>query len=274
MVDATETGTEAEVLYTVTGRVATLTLNRPDKLNAWTPRMEAEFRAAMDRAVADEAVRAIMVTGAGRGFCAGADMGRLTPAAPGEAKPAPAAARDYVPDNFGQRYSWLLDVSKPIVAAINGAAAGVGLCITLYCDLRYMVEDARLTTAFARRGLIAEHGSAWILPRLIGPMAAADLLLSGRVLTGSEAAALGLVRALPAEGFVEAVHAVASELADLSSPRSMRIIKRQLYAGLFQDLATATHLADSEQMKCFATEDFREGVAHFVERRAPAFTGR
>ena len=274
MADAAETGTNAEVLYMVTGRVATLTLNRPDKMNAWTPRMEAEFRAAMDRAVADDAVRAIMVTGAGRGFCAGADMGRLTPAAPGESKAAPAAARDYTPDNFGQRYSWLLDVPKPIVAAINGAAAGVGLCITLYCDLRYMVEDAKLTTAFARRGLIAEHGSAWILPRLIGPMAAADLLLSGRVLTGREAAALGLVRALPAEGFIEAVHAVAADLAEFSSPRSMRIIKQQLYAGLFQDLATATHLADSEQVKCFATEDFHEGVAHFVERRAPAFTGR
>lgn len=260
-----------ELLYAVTERVATITLNRPDRMNAWTPTMEAEFRQAIEAASADEAVRAIVVTGAGRGFCAGADMGRLQNSASGA---APLAASPSGEGNFEQRYSYLLAVPKPLIAAINGSVAGVGLCITLYCDLRFMAEGARLATSFARRGLVAEHGSAWMLPRLIGPMNAADLLLSGRTVDAAEAASLGLVRMLPAERFLAAVQARAAEFANLSSPRSMRIIKQQLQAAPFQSLAEATRFADAEIPKCRDTEDFKEGVASFVEKRAPNFTGR
>jgi enoyl-CoA hydratase/carnithine racemase len=257
------------MLYEVADRVATITFNRPDKLNAWSPEMEAAFRDAVERAAADEAARAIVVTGAGKGFCAGADL------APGpDGKPRPRVQPPFSADDFGQRYSYLLGVDKPVIAAINGAAAGVGLCLALYCDMRFMAEGAKLTTAFVRRGLIAEHGSAWMLPRLIGPMNAMDLLLSGRVVEAAEAQSMGLVKALPREGFAEAVHARAAELAELSSPRAMGVIKRQVWHALSQSLAAATQTSNEEQMKCFSTEDYAEGVASFREKRKPAFTGR
>jgi enoyl-CoA hydratase/carnithine racemase len=260
-----------ELLYGVAERVATITLNRPDRMNAWTPTMEGEFREAVTAASADDAVRAIVVTGAGRGFCAGADMGRLTGAAGGAPRAAPPPTGD---GDFEQRYSWLLAVPKPLIAGINGAVAGVGLCVTLYCDLRFMAAGARLSTSFARRGLIAEHGSAWLLPRLIGPMNAADLLLSGRTVEAAEAQSMGLVRMLPAEGFAAAVQARAAELAALSSPRSMRIIKRQLQHAPVESLAESTRFSDAQTALCRDTEDFREGVASFVEKRPPDFTGR
>ncbi|HRO58139.1 MAG TPA: enoyl-CoA hydratase-related protein [Burkholderiaceae bacterium] len=260
-----------ELLYAVDDRVATITLNRPDRMNAWTPTMEAEFREAVGVASADDGVRAIVVTGAGRGFCAGADMGRLQGRATSS---APIAAPPSGDGDFDQRYSYLLAVTKPLIAGINGAVAGVGLCVTLYCDLRYMAAGARLSTAFARRGLIAEHGSAWMLPRLIGPMNAADLLMSGRTIDAAEAESMGLVRTLHAENFAAQVQARAAEFANLSSPRSMRIIKQQLRNAAFESLAEATRFADAEIPKCLETEDFKEGVASFVEKRKPAFTGR
>jgi len=165
-------------------------------------------------------------------------------------------------------------VRKPVIAAINGPVAGIGLCFALYCDIRLMADGAKLTTAFARRGLIAEHGISWMLPRLIGPMRALDLLLSARAVPASEVAKMGLVKLLPQEGFADAAHAAAVELAQLSSPRSMAVIKRQVYDALFQSLAQAAEVADLEMFKSFGSEDFREGVAHFVEKRPPAFTGR
>jgi enoyl-CoA hydratase/carnithine racemase len=265
-----------QLLYKVEGRVATITLNRPDRLNAYTQVMSAELREAFAAADADEDVRAIVLTGAGRGFCAGADMERLSSAASGKTDlrndgewPTEGLAA-----NFAQRCSYILGVKKPVIAGINGPVAGIGLVLTLYCDIRYMAAGAKLTTSFARRGLIAEHGISWMLPRLIGPMNAMDLLLSARTVQAEEAAALGLVRVLPAEGFTEAVQARAAEIASLSSPRSTRIIKRQVYEALFQSLAEATAVANREQALCRDTEDFREGVAHYVEKRAPNFTGR
>ena len=265
-----------EVLYAVDDRVATITLNRPDKLNAWTGVMAEVLRDAFARAEADDGVRAIVLTGAGRGFCAGADMARLSSAAAGNRQ---LIADDDAPTeglaaNFAQRLSYILAVKKPIIAAINGPVAGIGFVLTLYCDIRYMAEGAKLTTAFARRGLIAEHGAAWMLPRLIGPMNALDLLYSARPVETEEADAMGLVRMLPAERFAQAVQARAAEIANLSSPRSTRIIKSQVYEALFQSLAEATAIANREQELCRDTEDFCEGVAHFVEKRPPRFTGR
>jgi len=265
-----------EILYAVCDRVATITLNRPDRLNAWTAVMSNELHEAFASADADEGVRAIVLTGAGRGFCAGADMARLSSAAAGKItlKNEGDWPTEGLAANFAQRCSYILGLKKPVIAGINGPVAGIGLVITLYCDIRYMAAGAKLTTAFARRGLIAEHGVSWMLPRLIGPMNALDLLLSARTVAAEEAARMGLVQMLPAEGFAEAVQARAAELANLSSPRSTRIIKRQVYEALFQSLADATAIANREQEICRDTEDFREGVAHYVEKRRPNFTGR
>jgi len=255
------------------GGIATVTLNRPDRLNAWTPVMEREVRDAMQRLSADEAVRAVILTGAGRGFCAGADLGQRKPGEPYPAWPEGGIGAETDP-NFTQRYTYLAGVPKPVVAAINGAVAGVGLALTLFADVRFMAAGAKLSAAFARRGLIAEHCTAWTLPRLIGPMNAMDLLLSGRTILAEEAARMGLVRELPAEGFLDAVRAATEALIGASSPRSMRVIKRQVWEGFFQDLATASQRATVEQTASRESADYREGITAFQEKRGPNFTGR
>ena len=267
-------------------RVATITLDRPDRLNAWTPAMGASLRAALARCAADDAVRVIVITGAGRGFCAGADMGvlqqiqsgdlaRATPAAAAE-EPLPAE-RDglEVAGHYGSRFGYLFAIPKPILAAINGPCAGLGLVFALYCDLRFASSDAKFTTAFAQRGLIAEHGIAWLLPRLIGSARALDLLLSARRFDGAEAERIGLVqRAFPPERLLEATLDYARALADSVSPRSLAVMKAQIHKAPFQDFNQALATADAEMARSFASEDFREGVAHYLEKRAPRFTGR
>ncbi|SEB04625.1 Enoyl-CoA hydratase [Variovorax sp. YR216] len=267
-----------DITVATEGRVRTITLNRPDRLNAWTHRMEAEFRRAIEAADVDEGVRAIVVTGAGRGFCAGADMDILEAGAAGAVGEPVVAPAESPPSgieaNYAWKFSYLLRVRKPIFVAINGPIAGIGLCMAVFCDFRYMAEGQRLTTAFAKRGLIAEHGISWMLPRLVGPTNALDLLLSARTLVTAEAAALGLVKALPSEGFLSKVQAIARDMTENASPRSIGVIKRQVYDSLFQDLNTAWRRADEEMQASFASEDFREGVAHFLEKRPPAFTGR
>ena len=273
-----------QITTAVDDGVMTLTLNRPERLNAWTEAMEAEFRRAIEAAEADTAVRAIVVTGAGRGFCAGADMdileagtrgtaaGDATAAAP--AGGAQTAAPEGLDRNYAWRFSYLLKVPKPIFAAINGPVAGIGLCMTLFCDFRYMAEGQKLTTAFAKRGLIAEHGASWMLPRIVGLTNALDLLMSARTLMTDEAERFGLVRARPADGFLAAVQGLAREWTHAASPRSIGVIKRQVYDGLFQDLDAAWRRADADMVASFDSEDFQEGVAHFLEKRAPRFTGR
>ncbi|MCH7478003.1 MAG: enoyl-CoA hydratase [SAR324 cluster bacterium] len=272
-----------EILYDVSDQIATITLNRPEKLNAWTTQMGREVPEAMNAAARDEAVRVIVLTGAGRGFCAGADVSLLSQAVekPAEAARSPESGGNggFAPANgradFQHRYGYLPAIPKPIIAAINGPTAGLGLVIALYCDLRLASPDARLGTVFSRRGLIAEHGISWMLPRLVGLPHALDLLLSGRMVDAEEALRMGLVnRLLPAEGFAEAVRETARELASLSSPRSTSIIKKQLYEAQFQTLAEAIKTADVLMHESFTSDDFREGVAHFLEKRPPAFTGR
>ncbi len=265
------------ILYDVAGRIATVTLNRPERLNAWTVTMEREVREAMAAAAGDDGAHVIVLTGAGRGFCAGADMDLLQ-SIPGGVPPESERPRPFDPSargDFQRKYSWFPAVPKPIIAAINGPAAGLGLVIALYCDVRIAAEGAVFTTSFSRRGLIAEHGVSWLLPRLVGPANALDLLLSARKIDAATALRMGLVNEVLSPGrFRDGVSAYARELATLVSPRSMRVMKRQIWEAQFQTLAEATDVADAEMLLSFASEDFREGVAHFVEKRAPAFTGR
>ena len=269
-----------EILYDVKDHVATITLNRPERLNAWTQVMEQEVRGAMEAAAADGEVRVIVVTGAGRGFCAGADLDRMK-ASLESGKRGTLARHEAATEgisgidvNYQQRFSYLLRVPKPIIAAINGPVAGIGLCFVLFTDLRYITPTAKVTTAFARRGLIAEHGMSFMLPRLIGLRPALDLLYSARVIDGTEAAHLGLADLLPEEGFSLLVDEKARAIALTSSPRSTGVIKRQVYDDLFRNLAESWKAADAEMHASFESDDFKEGVAHYFEKRAPRFTGR
>jgi enoyl-CoA hydratase/carnithine racemase len=267
-----------ETLYHVDGKVAVVTLNRPEKLNAWTGRMAEEIQDAVMTAAEDDNVHVIVLTGAGRGFSAGADMsvlqnlgdGNKTVAKEDQPKPTP---QDVRPD-FRQKYSYFPAIPKPIIAAINGPCAGISMVLTLLCDMRIAAESAKFTSAFAKRGLIVEYGGAWLLPRVAGLANAMDIWLTARVFDGNEAKALGLVnRVLPDEGFLEAAMAIAHDMANNNSPRSMRIIKHQLWESLFQDLDGALNLAYTEMNESVKSEDFKEGVAHFMQKRAPNFTG-
>ncbi len=245
--------------------VALLTLNRPERLNAWTAEMEHAYFAMLEQCAREEEVRVIVVTGAGRGFCAGADMKELQ-AIGEEGVEATDGARERRAQTFP------LSIPKPILAAINGACAGIGLVQALMCDVRFAAAGAKLTTAFARRGLVAEHGISWMLPRLVGPARALDLLLSGRVVLAEEAQELGLVnRVMAPERLLEETLEYAGELAAKCSPASMAAMKRQVYADLDRGLPEALAEADRLMLASFTAADFVEGVTSFLERRDPRF---
>lgn len=270
----------SEILYAVEDGIATVTLNRPDKLNAWTATIEAEMREAMADAAADEAVKVIVLTGAGRGFCAGADM-NLLQSIDGDARGRETDHKTAQYDvaqraDYQTRYSYFPSIPKPIIAAVNGPCAGLGMVMALYCDMRFAARDTVFTTAFSRRGLIAEHGISWMLPKLVGHSRALDLLLSARKVGGEEAWQMGLVNQLfdDHEALLSGTYAYAKELAQMVSPRSMQVMKQQVYKAQFQTLAEAVATGNEEMLKSFVSEDFKEGVAHFVEKRAPNFTGR
>ena len=252
------------VEYALSDGVAVITLNRPDRLNAWTHELSRQYLDHVERAGDDDEVRAIVVTGAGRGFCAGADMDGLSDIGPGNH-----------PEQVDDRPQTLpLTVPKPFIAAINGACAGVGMVIALACDIRFAAPGVKLTTAFARRGLIAEYGISWLLTRLVGPSRALDLLLSGRTLLSEEAAGLGLVDRViaPEEGNVlDGALAYARELATLSSPTSMAVIKRQVMADLERGLADGYAEAEVLMHESMDGPDLAEGVASFMERRPARF---
>jgi enoyl-CoA hydratase/carnithine racemase len=271
-----------DVLREVKDGVAVVSLNRPAALNAYTPAMALGLKRAVADSVADDAVRAIVITGAGRGFCAGADMNVLQniPAG-GRVTQVPEVDFDFYsglgPDvgpHYAGRFGYLLQARKPVIAAINGPAAGLGLVIALYADIRFAGSEAKLTTSFSQRGLIAEHGISWLLPRLVGPAHALDLLYSARKLTAAEAERIGLVnKVFPQETFMQEVMAYARSLAQTVSPRSTAVMKAQVWKALHQEFNDALALADEEMKKSFASADFEEGVAHYVQKRAPAFTG-
>ena len=267
-----------QILYEVDDPVATITLNRPQALNAWTTRMATEVHHAVGRAEADPAVVGIVITGAGRAFCAGADLQMLSgiadskpqePALPDELTATP---KPDLPADFNGAYTYLLATQKPTIAAINGAIAGMAVPIALCCDLRFMAADAPLLTAFVQRGLIAEWGISWLLPRLIGPSAALDLLMSSRRVSGTEAAALGLVNAaMPADEVVAHSRRYIEDIAARCSPTSIAIMKRQVYAQLHAGLGPAESESQRLMIESFGRPDFREGVTSFLEKRAPKF---
>jgi len=278
----TRTMPSQETIYSVADRVATITLNRPDKLNAWTATMQQEVRAAVDEAERDENVRVIVLTGAGRGFCAGADISLLSNVAEqglGRKRQAQLlrkkSLRKGVRPDWQKRYSYFVAVGKPVIAAINGPVVGLGLVIALYCDLRFASDAARFGTAFARRGLIAEYGMAWMLPRIVGVANALDLMFSARMIDAAEAFRMGLVNQIyPQDVFAAKVQEYARDLAANVSPRSMRVMKRQVYDAMFQSLGEAFDVSEREMIASLQSEDFKEGVAHFLEKRSPAFPGK
>jgi enoyl-CoA hydratase/carnithine racemase len=259
----------AVVEQTVNDGVALLTLNRPERLNAWTGEMENLYFDLLEACGDDPDVRAIVVTGAGRGFCAGADMDDLQSLGGAEGNGAAAAAHEA---RVRRPQSLPLSIPKPVIAAINGPCAGIGLVQALMCDLRFAASGAKFTTAFARRGLVAEHGISWMLPRLVGPARAMDLLLSARVVLAEEACELGVVnRVLPPDELLEGTLAYARDLARNCSPASMAAMKRQVYGDLERGLIDSTADADVLMVGSFQKPDFREGVASFLERREPQF---
>jgi enoyl-CoA hydratase/carnithine racemase len=267
-----------EIRYEVDDPVATITLNRPEVLNAWTDRMAAEVRHAVAAAEADPRVVGIVLTGAGRGFCAGADLRRAIGSGDRSfAQPPGELSSDPGDPAFGDdlhlgTYTYLMSVPKPVIAAINGPVAGMAVPIVLACDLRFMADDAVLTTSFSQRGLIAEWGISWLLPRLAGPAVALDLLFSSRKITGTEAAALRVVNAaLPRDEVLAHAQQYVRDLAATTSPTSLAIMKRQVYQQAHAGLLAAEREAYQLMLESFGRPDFREGVNSYLERRPPSF---
>ncbi len=263
--------------YETTDAVATITLDRPERLNAWTGRMNTEYRALLARAAADRHVRVIVVTGAGRGFCAGADTRALEGHVErGGYDPGTGPGLDRpgygVRPEFDAEFAYQFGIPKPIIAAVNGPAAGVGFALACYCDLRFAAAGAKLTTAHGRLGLPAEFGLSWLLPRLVGLTRAADLLLSSRVVLAEEAADIGLVnKVTAADELAPTVDEYARTLATEISPASLAATKLQLYTDLHRDAATSARDADERLRTMMRGSDFAEGVAALTARRPPRF---
>jgi enoyl-CoA hydratase/carnithine racemase len=256
------------VLYEVRpSGVAVITLNRPERLNSWGADISGGVYAAFDRAEADAGVRVIVLTGTGRGFCAGAYMGSM--AALGESINADTDVSKIV----GERHPhFLTELRKPVIAAINGACVGIGLTHALMCDVRFAAAGAKFATAFPRRGLIGEYGITWILPRLAGWGAAADLLLSGRTFHAEEAAQLGLVKEVVApEDLLARALEYAEDLAQNCSPESMAVIKRQLYGDANHEVVDVSSRAEALMHQSMLRPDLVEGITAFFEKRAPNF---
>lgn len=258
------------VLYEVRDKVAIITFNRPDRLNAWSSDLHVGYFTSLDRAAADPEVRVIVVTGAGRGWCAGADMDVLQGI--GNA----GGFRDDGDSEAGApewKHTHAMTIPKPVIAAINGACAGLGFVHALACDIRFAAEGAKFTVAFGRRGLIGEWGMSWTLPRLVGQAVALDLMLSSRVFLAEEAKELGVVNRLCSpDSLMDEVLAYAADLAQNVSPTSMAIMKQQVYTHPQMPIDEA--LAESIRLmeESVRRPDFKEGVASFVEKRPPNFS--
>lgn len=254
----------SECLYEVREPgIALITLNRPERLNAWTARLGRLYFESLDKAMADPNVRVVVVTGAGKGYCAGADLGTLQ-----------GANEDDDDESIldGRMQDEITRMPKPIIAAINGAVAGVGLVQALMCDLRFAADTAKITCAFSKRGLVAEYGISWVLPRLVGHAAALDLLFSSRVVMPDEAHAMGMInKVVPPDQLMDVVMAYASDLAMNVSPASMAVMKQQVYADYDKNVATASTDALVLMGESFTRPDFREGVLSYVQKRQAQF---
>ncbi|MFS0895791.1 enoyl-CoA hydratase [Mycolicibacterium litorale] len=260
------------VRYEVTAAgVAVVTLNRPDRLNTWGSDISSGFYSAMDRAEADPAVRAIVLTGNGRAFCAGAHLGAM--ATIGDSLGGEDADGPDVSKIVGERHPhFLTTLRKPVIAAVNGACVGIGLTHALMCDVRFAADGAKFATSFSRRGLIAEYGISWILPRLVGLGAAMDLLLSGRTFSADEAARLGLVNEVVApDQLMTRAMEYAQDIAAHCSPTSLAIIKAQTYGDAERDVVDASARAEKLMGESLLRPDVVEGIVSFLEKRPPHF---
>lgn len=269
-----------DIGYSVENPIAVLRLNRPSRLNAWTARMDREVRDALAAAERDPEVVAIVLTGEGRGFCAGADLSDLSaissgaPLASAAAEPTTASPGDpEMSAGFRGRYTYMLSMRKPVIAAINGPCAGMALPIALACDVRFASDRAVFTTAFVQRGLIAEWGVAWLLPRLVGVGHAMDLLLSGRIVDAREAERMGLVnRVIAHDELLSHTLAYAREMGRRCAPKSLQVIKRQVYEALERTLEAENTNAFARMLETLGSADFKEGVQAFIDKRDPAFS--
>jgi enoyl-CoA hydratase/carnithine racemase len=261
---------DAEILYEITGRVALIRLNRPQALNALTYAMLADIRRLVGEAERDPEVTAICFTGEGRGFCSGldAEVLRQTTARGDDGRPARETASVDPPGMF----SYLPLVSKPVISAVNGVAAGGGFVLAMMSDLRFGSEAASFTTVFSKRGLIAEHGTSWLLPRIVGVSRALDLLWSSRRFDAAEAHRIGFLdRVTPPDELLESVVAYADALAAQISPSAIAVMKSQVYRHLSQEMLPALADADRLTQAQLKHPDAREGAMSLIERRAPNF---
>jgi enoyl-CoA hydratase/carnithine racemase len=258
---------QSNVVLKVRDSAAIVRLNRPERMNAFTFKMVAEIRQAVDRAAADENAVAIIITGTGRAFSAGLDAADLAKSASGTAESSTPP-----PDELPALFSYLLRIPKPVIAAVNGVAAGGGFVLAMMSDLRFAAESASFTTVFSKRGLIAEHGTSYLLPRLVGTSRALDLLWSSRRFDAAEALRIGFVdRMVPDDRLLDEVCAYIRELAANVSPRSMAVIKAQVYGHLSLSMEAAIRHSDKIMNEALTHPDATEGVASFVERRPPRF---
>jgi enoyl-CoA hydratase/carnithine racemase len=261
-----------QIIAEVADGVLTITLNRPDRLNAWTAQMGGEMRAALDAADADDAVRAIVVTGAGRGFCAGADLASGGDTFDYRKRESSGPARD----NGGELTLRIFESKKPTIAAINGPAVGVGATMTLPMDIRLAAEDARIGFVFARRGIIPEACSSWFLPRVVGISRAMEWVATGRVFSAEEALEGGLVRSVhPQDELLEAARALGREIAENTAPVSVALARQLMWRMLGAEHPMLAHRADSRGMVARGqSADAAEGITAFLEKRAAHFPDR
>ena len=269
-----------EIQYVVDGPVATITMNRPDQLNALTDLTQAEVRHALDQSETNSNVIGTVLTGAGRGFCAGVDMNALgSMSDAGERTTANFEHLQAQPGNpdgdpiYHGSPTYFLGLRKPLIAAINGAAAGLGFSYATFCDMRFMDRNAKLVTSFGPRGLIAEHGTSWMLPRIVGPANALDMYWSSRRIDGEEAFRMGYANRLCESGTCcSEAQQFLRDIAKTSAPASIMMMKRQVYKHLNRELGEAMTESSRWMDESLARDDFKEGVASFVERRAPNFS--
>lgn len=275
---------DEHILYAVSNGVATITLNRPDKLNALTPYMLGDIFLRVRDASADEAVRAVLLTGAGRAFCAGLDLnvigtGTSSGGVPTEPSALPPQWGDDIGPNLERFYAtgWrdFIVSRKPIIAAINGPIFGWGFILALHCDIRFAAKSALFNATFARLGIPAEKNAGWLLTRLIGPARAADLLFTARRFDGAEAMDMGVVNSVFADDELQAhTVAYAENIAKNSAPRSLAAIKSQIWTAIDDPYNEAFEASDQEQDAVTETDDFKEALSSYKAKRSPVFTGR